>query len=289
MNAQKEYAGLIENSLLARRIFEVQKMLEETPGGMDWKKLFKLLLKEISEHIERDSPEAEHWAEKFMQEFKDIEMADTIYPDIPQAFQKLAEQAAEVVLWTMGDLVNDHQKIKIQKSGILDLLDRADGGVRINTVIAIDKFSALPALLEKFWEKEGQPSRLVVAAYEDSVNHLTKLKAVLDRWSLAKGLPVEQLYIRARCGRQADDPLPKDFNLFHEQARTFTEAVSLLEQKIIALGLTRNQVLVLLDFDGVLSDNCLMRLRQAEVVFKYIAKAISNIDSKYYGIPAKFF
>ncbi|MDO8505545.1 MAG: hypothetical protein Q7S48_03135 [bacterium] len=287
------------HTLLAKKTFEKQLELEQGSEGMDWKAAYKDLLRmlltmAIARGYNKDAlslvpEELEKKATRFIHDFNAIDMEDTVYKDIPEALTKLSSIAKEIDIWTTGDIKNSNQQEKLKRSGVIAFLRlvqaecwKAGHELIVNTVLHADKFSEISARLDSFSKGLGNSRPVILVVYDDTVRNFAKVEKEAEEWMRATNRKVARVYIRAKTGRQSEYPAPEGLGITMEVAATLSEAVEVLTRMSDEHGFSRDQVLVLLDFDGALSDNRLMRLRQAHVMYYHVMITVRELVDRAY-------
>lgn len=267
---------------LPSKIYEV--MFGGSKKGLDWKNNFQETLEEVFRQCGLNFGalmpvkyrEFLHEASGyFMDAFRHIEMRDTLYEDVSdtETFRQLATRASEICLWTAGDIPNAHQRGKIVNSKILEKIN-AGASIDItrrNDIIADDKPAEMATELDAFY-KAGKLKQLLVVVFDDSERCLVGADAAVSKWhaSLADPPVLHKLFIRAERGKTKNEQwkfsCPAAANLRDMQAVMDEVAAK-------TPGLSRENTIVFLDFDGTLSDNALVRERQKRVAREELAIA----------------
>lgn len=280
----------IESTKLWRRTFEKQSELEKRPEGLTWQNAFREMLEETlryaAEHgwpadsVELPSDINER-VDSFFHRFKDIEMADTVFHDIPEAAEKLVDVVQEIDIWTKGDVGNEYQVAKVQRSGVYEVLEEAKtksgSTTELRLVVDDDKISRVQDILQQFWEAHDRPNVIHLSLYDDGLENFPKSDEMIRQWSGTTGVTVEPLYIRAKSGHQATKNVPKNFPVPLVEVEKLSDAVTAIEETADRLGIPQTHRLTLLDFDGALSDNRVMRLRQGHVVCSHVMKTLKEL------------
>ncbi len=273
---------------LANMMFAVQKQLETRSIGMDWKQAFVLTAQNVLETVGASSDvsreKVQEAAEVFLSDFCAIPMRDTVYHDVPDALQALATVAGHVVLWTRGDVVNTHQAQKVEQSGIGEMLRllQEKHEVNVTELIAARKMARTVEHVDARWRQAGEPEQLVISVYEDSVENSVAVDSLLRTWASRKGVALALLHLRATLGRRAHEPTPQDLPISVVSVTSLTDAVDVMRGVLEQEQLTRNEHIALLDFDGALCDNRLMRCRQAGVMEKHLRMLLSPDDQHHF-------
>lgn len=270
---------------------------------LDWKEVFRRVLfdyfYELEEYMGYDgfldvlTPKEEKRFEKsFLKDMKAIEMRDTLYDDVVEGLKELVKSAGEIDIWTAGDSVNEHQLAKLISAGIFSMIHKAIGEAnfptRTNDVIDDEKSSKIPILLDGLLSINGS-NKLLVAVYDDKARALKAAAADIELWKLRQkagdnDVEVHPIYVRAKRGRHGKEEWAEEAAPEHESVDTLHELAELIEKKGQELGIPRKQRIALLDFDGALSDNRLLRLRQTHVMYTNILKALRLAVWKYLQI-----
>jgi hypothetical protein len=229
--------------------------------------------------------------QNFLRDFMNIEMRDTLFDDVQNGdgFRSVSSVAGEVNVWTAGDTVNRHQENKLVRAEIFRLIHETLAEInlptRCNDIIADEKASRLYDALEYFVKSKGT-SDIVVAIFDDKTGALVKAFRDIERWRKereVKGetINIHPLFIRAMRGRHGHESWPDIYPLPKHEANDLNDVASLIEQEQKQHKIPREHTMAFLDFDGAMSDNRLMRLRQAHVMYTNIMKAIKLATGNY--------
>lgn len=217
-------------------------------------------------------------ADKFMDEFSRIRMEDTIYHDTYSAGIELFRVSDSVVVYTQGDA--GIQPEKIQRSGIWQLLENARekslSESSLKMEISTKKEAELSRILNEFVGNDK--SEIVVVFYDDQTVNFAKAKKYFSEFEEKSGVKIEPLFVWAKRGRFAEASTTREEDLQnardggYEVAETLNGLVELIKEKPDG-----RRTLVLLDFDGAISDNRLMRVRQAHVAYTNIMTTLKEM------------
>ncbi len=224
--------------------------------------------------------------EEFMQDMRSIEMEDTIFPDVKPQLPDLVKNVDGVLVWTSG--YENYQLAKIEKSKIQKLLrdsvsDPKNDVIR-EPLISRNKEKEVSTVLHQF-ATEHPDSEITVIIYDDSQDKFEKSDATIQEFEKGSGRQVNRLYAWAKTGRVGDtlnaerepgiiSALPANVKDHLRPVSSFADFVEIVKQY---RAQTSDSVLVLLDFDGALSDNRIMRLRQSKVFHKHLRKIIQDL------------
>lgn len=217
--------------------------------------------------------------EIFFQEFKNIKMKDTLYSDTQSGLAELFTTVDGIVLTTTGDL--KYQSTKIDKSGVYRILKKAKSttinpSIYIRFLLAPNKEAKIPQYLDEFIDY-SKSSSIIIFIYEDNPEKFKYVNQYLLKWEQEQGLIIEKAYVWTKRGRIADDMTVKKEQEIRKSSPPF-EVVENISQLISLIKQRKNdncKIIVFLDFDGALSDNRIMRLRQAKVAYKHAVNLLN--------------
>ncbi len=239
--------------------------------------------------------EEKRFEDIFLREMNTIAMRDTLYADVEDGMKHVVDSAGEVDIWTAGDNVNEHQLAKLVSSEIFIMIHDAVGEVnlptRTNDVIDDEKSSKIPVLLDAMAAHTGS-NKLLITVYDDKARALKAAQEDIELWKLrkkAEGKEVEvaPILVRAKRGRHGREEWDKTDAPEHESVDTLHQLAAVIENQGSQLGIPRKHRIALLDFDGALSDNRLLRLRQTHVMYTNMMKALRLAVWKYLQIKEK--
>lgn len=222
----------------------------------------------------------------FMEDMRSIEMEDTIYPDVKPSLPDLVSNVDNVLVWTSGHA--NYQLAKIEKSKIQNLLKTSAPDSKNNTVheplISRNKEKDTQTLLNQF-SKDFPDGEITIVIYDDSQGNFEKSDKTIAKFENNTGRRVNRLFVWAKTGRvgenltqekeqEAISKLPANVQ---EHLRTISSFADFVE--IVKLYRSQNAgpILALLDFDGAISDNRIMRLRQSQVFHNHLRKIIQDL------------
>lgn len=294
----------IRKTGLAKIFFEEQSNVEkqgEKEGigaGGDFKKTFRRTVIDINVRARsKGLPELPLGSvERFFEEFLRIKMSDTLYHDfgndVAVSLPVIAGKTDGLSIWSTGD--STYQPKKIALSGIEKLVDEAkkeqeQSGHPIFTesVISQKKEAEIPGLLMHFYNalpKEKKTERIKVIIYDDSVGNFGKAEKYIKEFKDTQGIKVEREYIFAKVGRVTEEKETERKEAQVRERFTLLKTVTSLSELASSISPSEVPTLVMLDFDGALSDNRLMRARQAHVAYKHIMRTLKLlVQSKNMG------
>ncbi len=229
------------------------------------------------------TPQQEKRFEKmFLREMKAIEVRDTLYEDVEGGMKCIVNSAGEVDIWTAGDNVNEHQLAKLVSSGIFSMIHNAVGELnlptRTNDVIDDEKSSKIHVLLDAMAAHTGS-NKLLITVYDDKARALKAAQEDIELWKLrkkaeGKEIEVYPIFVRAKRGRHGQEEWKEADVPAHESVDTLHQLAEVIESKGTQLRIPRKHRIALLDFDGALSDNRLLRLRQTHVMYTNLMRAL---------------
>lgn len=249
-------------------------------SGGNFKEVFKRTFKNVLEKARESGLEGldqdedlEMLSDTFLEKLSRIKMEDTIYHDTYSAAFDLFKTADGVILYTTGDPAI--QPVKIERSGVMELLgnakEKSQSSASLRAVISHKKEAEIPNVLRDYvGEHDGE---IMVAIYDDSIANFEKAKQFLVEFQAQSGVVVEPLFVFAKRGRVAESA-----NIQVEGEREF-ETVESLGGLVDLIEEKKNgrKTFVFLDFDGALSDNRLMRVRQAHVAYSNIMPVVAQM------------
>lgn len=270
----------------------LQVMFDGSKKGLDWKKRFQAALDEEFQrcgvHFRALMPLGYRTfvhdaSQRFIDAFRRIEMRDTLYEDVrdTETFRQLATRASAICLWTTGDIPNRHQRSKILNSRLLEYINAGAAAdfTRRSDIISDDKPAELATELEAF-RKSGDLKQLLVVVFDDSEKSMKGSDKAISEWlaSLADPPALQRLFVRALRGKAKADP----WTFPSRTAADLRELLTLLDSVVAENpGLSRDNVIVFLDFDGTLCDNALVRERQERVARQELAAASLDIARQF--------
>lgn len=225
-------------------------------------------------------------ADSFMEDMRAIEMEDTIYSDVRVGMPELIKNVDGVVVWTSGH--PNYQLAKIEKSKIQRLLEASasdsEKEVVRDPLISRNKEKDTLGLLEQF-VSEHPKDEVAVVIYDDSQGNFAKSDRTIGEFEKNTGRKVNRLFVWAKVGRVGDSLTPEGeqdaISKMPDNVRNNLRTVSSFADFAGIMGQYKSQtggaILALLDFDGALSDNRIMRLRQSQVFHKHLRGIIKDI------------
>ncbi|MBI2040202.1 hypothetical protein HYT18_03945 [Candidatus Microgenomates bacterium] len=190
--------------------FDWQSKIEEegqkkgVGSGGDFRRVFKETIKTIISDSKEQatlsislSSKLNKIAKDFFTEFKEIKMEDLIYPDTYEDLVKLFEVVDGIVLFTTGD--PEYQPRKIEKSGILKMLDKArkEAG-KLNTYLhflfALDKEATTLSLVKEFVKSISADSVMVVL-YDDNPEKFQYADGYLTEFENKQNFKLHKIYV----------------------------------------------------------------------------------------------
>lgn len=270
---------------------------------LDWSEVFSHLLVNYQYDLEEiagfegfvDSltPRQQRELEdRFLEKFNEIEIEDTLYDEVRngKGLKAVTQVAAEVDIWTRGDNINSIQKTYLLRSKIYTLIHQsiADIGLptRCNDIVHDDKATRIPDSLEYFIQGR-EVKEIIVAVYDDKPDSLQQANMEIDTWRKKRQqenkppIQVHPLFIRAIRGSHAQTPWPDDYPLPKIEAQTLYDVAAAIELEAKNKKIPRENIIAYLDFDGAMSDNRLMKTRQAQVMHSQIMKALKLATYQY--------
>lgn len=295
----------IRETLLANIFFEEQSNVEregeeEGIGNRgDFKETFRRTARSVDDFFSKKGlPKlriGEDKVEEFFEEFLRIKMDDTIYHDLAShvivPFSDIAKRVDGLAIWSSGDPA--YQPKKIALSGIEKLVDiakeeqeQSGRSVFTESVISQKKDAEIPGLLKRFYDAlsaEKKPSRIKVIIYDDSVGNFEKADKYIKEFEDAQGIKVEREYIFAKVGRVTEEKETEQKEMQVRERFPFLKTITDVSELANSLSPSEAPTLVMLDFDGALSDNRLMRARQAHIAYKHIMKHLKSLVQGHAG------
>ncbi|GEM_PF-6243285 len=273
----------------------IEEQLKQSPV-LDHKKAFTETLVKIFQYaVNKGWPtrttqiveqKKDLWADQFIGQLKDDEFNDLVYHDIRDGalMKKLLENAGEVDLWTKGDYQNGYQLNKLHRSGIIQMLDciAENSSVRRNDILSDNKEKAISQTLESFWQGLSCPSQIMVTVYDDSEKVLFKAKKEIETWQgkqNAENQRVQVLanYVRSHRGSNENKDWDDVDDFEYVSAYRFDEFVECHTRMADIHHISRNQCLVLMDFDGTLANNELASVRKCKRIYSGLMKAVKLV------------
>lgn len=222
----------------------------------------------------------------FMEDMRSIEMEDTIYPDVRTQLPQLVRNVDGVLIWTSGH--SNYQFAKIEKSKIQHLLETSatdsDRSIVREPLISRNKEKETLNLLHQF-AREQPEGEMTVIIYDDSQGNFERSDKTIKESEDSSGRRVNRLFVWAKVGRvsenltvekeqEAISRLPENVQAHLHTASSFTDFVGIVQQYRTQVN---GPILALLDFDGALSDNRIMRLRQSQVFHEHLRRIIKDV------------
>lgn len=288
----------IKRTKLAENFFDHQHAIErELGGGGNFREVFQRTIGSIFEQAKKNGwsedlfgkitpEEFKARTENFFQDFAEIEMEDTLYHDIPSALSYLVNNVGGIVPYTQGD--PEYQPKKIDKSRVWEKLleEKIKPGKEEpfwGEIISTKKETEIPRIINEFVSKSN--SNVCVVIYDDSVGNFAKAEEYIRQYENKSGIPVKRLYVWAKTGRAAEEMTPEKEQKQKEGAPEYetAEKLSDLENIFKKKNINPSSALVLLDFDGALSDNRIMRVRQAHVAYTHALVLIKDLVQESIG------
>ena len=252
-------AGVQEKELETRRqeINNISKYanLENVPTIEEFNLAFRQLLKHGTgvSIIDAESKKISHNKESWPS------FEDTIYPDVPAAMRDLWDKYnAQIVIWTQGDKSSwKGQFYKVLNASRALRKDRAsESRENIFSIVAENhKLDHLFDILRSL--KKSGANKIILA--EDRLENIKEGKTVAQ----TSGVSCIPVWVRREGNKAADDYIEKNIDetakaSYREEynaVNSFTDVQKILEQKkLIEDG---DKLGMVIDFDGVLSDNSL--------------------------------
>ena len=273
----------------------IEEQLKQSPV-LDHKKAFiETLVKIFQYAIEKGWPphtakiveqKKDLWADQFIDQLKDDEFHDLLYHDIRDGvlMKKLLENAGEVDLWTKGDYLNGYQSNKLQRSGIVQMIDciAENTPVRRNDILSDNKEKAIGQTLENFWQGLSCPPQIMITVYDDSEKVLLKAKREIEDWQGKKHAENQRVqvlanYIRSHRGSNENKCWDDVDDFEYVSVNRFDEFVEYHSRMAETHHVSKNQCLVLMDFDGTLANNELASVRKCKRIYSGLMKAIKSV------------
>lgn len=278
----KEHMRTILETPLSALIFSTQERLEAQPQGMDWQRAFREVMEAVFRTMAVPPPSSlamEDASCRFIEHLCACPMDDLVYADVPEVLNGLCAAAGEIVLWSQGDVVNNHQTNKIEASGVRALLRRAqqEYGVRLSEIIVAKKIDVTLSHIGTCFEASKRPERVAFSVIDDAPENLLAFDVVAHTWASEMQTTCETVLIRARCGRRANEPTPETGGITIHEVRSLTEAVSVLGREIKARQIDAQSNTLFLDFDGVLTDNEAMRNRYVALMHRSVRELFCDV------------
>lgn len=272
-------------------------------AGEDYRETFKRTLNAViafakekgwkNEVFAGLSPEEmEKKANEFLDEFQRIKVDDTLYNEIPESLPRVFQRIDGVSLWSSGH--ESYQPKKIENSGIKNLLQKEAEAQRqsgrkffLETAITQNKEAEIPNILERFRStlKDGEQSQSIrVVVYDDTLSNFQKAEKYIKEFEKSEGIRVERVYVFAKTGRIGEEQATVEKE---KKTRTqFPDLKTALSISELANFLPEGKdisTVLLLDFDGALSDTRFMRVRQAHVVYRHVMGTLKSLAQKHAG------
>lgn len=211
--------------------------------------------------------------EAFFTEFKNIKMKDTLYLDTRPGLLGLFTAVDGIVLTTTGDL--EYQSIKIDRSGIYKILKKLKSSIGkpnmyMQFLLSRNKEAQMPQYLNEFMT-HSKSSSITVFIYDDNPEKFKYANQYLLEWEKEQELSADKFYVWIKRGRVADNMTSeKEQSIINssppfKMVENIAQFISFIKQK----KRDNYKSIVFLDFDGALSDNRIMRFRQAKVAYKH--------------------
>lgn len=240
--------------------------------------------------------DALHVLKEFSKDIGKVSTQDTHYEGLDHALRGLFESADGVSLWTFG--FPHLQPQKIRTSGILEDFQKASEGRRgehLSPIISRDKVGDVYGFLNSYAKDTPIDQEIVLIIYDDSPNNFIEAEEKIKRFEEKTGRKIIRKNIFAFTGRATDKYC--DYRLSEEEQIEQKKVngkkyIDVLREKgvetafsIFALGKfaerTREEfpdarILALIDYDGALSDNRVLRLRQGNVFIEHLTMLIDN-------------
>lgn len=230
---------------------------------------------------------------EFMGALRCVEMADTHFAELKDAVPDLITESDMIAVWTSGH--PNYQNAKIEKSGIQQILERAEseqpaGRLSIvqDPIISRDKIAEIPNFLKKVVSKyPGKQIMLVV--YDDSESAFKKVEGKVLQFEAETGNEVIRSFVWACTGRVGDsysvDKKKAKIDQLAQQGIATASSMIDLTRIIKEKKAVNPQAIIasLLDYDGAISDNRIMKLRQGDVFDEFLLKIIEDIILKNRG------
>lgn len=290
----------IGKTKFARDFFDNKSTVEqENPDvGCNFRDVFKRTLREIFIHakengwadsiVNKATPEElKRRTEVFFKEFREIQMEDTIFHDVPEALLGLSSKVGGIVVYSKGEL--EYQLRKIEKSFIWQkvLQAKEESGRKelfLRKVISGKKEAEIPQIIEEFVNFKGGAG-VTVVVYDDLVDNFTKAEKYIEQYENKRGIKVGRLYVWAKCGIVTEGMTPEKEQAQKKGAPEYEtiEKLSDLENIINLKKIDISSAVVLLDFDGALSDSRFSRAKQAYIAYSHAMALIKDLVQNYVG------
>lgn len=299
----------IKSTELAKTFFSERSGVEidgrktGVDSGGDYKETFKGTLQSIIAFVKEkgwtdeifaglDDRQIEKKTDEFLDEFRKIKMDDSLYHDIPESLPKIFQRVDGVSLWSSGH--ENYQPKKIEQSGIGNLLKK-EAEVRrhvgrtffLESAITQNKEIEIPNILKRFkdsLENGERGSRIRVVIYDDTLENFQKAEKYIQEFEKGEGTTVERVYVFAKTGRISQEKTTTEKEAkVREQFPDLKTALSISELASFLPESKDVPTLLLLDFDGALSDTRLNRARQAHVAYQHIMGIMKSLVQEHVG------